>query len=164
MPSYDVAEEVETIARALIKKHHPNLDKVMVGYLFRDKAPVGNGRVVYGMTVRVDDRNHVFNSKDVIIEISRDTWGLLSEEMKNYVVDHELSHIGLVMNKEGTSIELTESGRPRVFVKPHDFEDFHAVQDWYPDGRVKMQAVTKKIIEQMENAKKAARASSKTKS
>lgn len=158
MPGYSVAQEVEDLAKPLIKGHHSHLDKVNIGYLFRDKAPISHNKVTYGMTSRVDDRNHVYSAKDVIIEISRDTWGLLSDELKKMLVDHELCHVGIVMNEDGTGIEADQHGRPKVFVKPHDFEDFHAVMDWYPEGRKGLQKITQGILTEIENAKKAAKA------
>lgn len=158
MPGYSVTQEVEDIAKELIKLHHPNLEKVNIGFLFRDKAPVAFNRVTYGMTLRVDDRNHVYSGKDVIIEISKDTWGLLDDYLKKTLVDHELCHIRPIMNEQGTGIELDQHGRPKVALKPHDFEDFHAVMDWYPEGRKGLQKITQGILTELETAKKAARA------
>lgn len=125
-----------------------------IGYLFRDKAAIsGLGRVTYGMAVRVDDRNHIFGAKDVIIEVARDLWGLLNDELKEYLIHHELCHVTFTLNEQGTGIEITDAGRPVVGTLPHDFEDFEAVMDRFPKGRESMKSVTKQYIDAIEKEK-----------
>lgn len=132
MPSYSDSPELLAVGLEVVKKHHPDLASINVGYLFRDKAPVSRGRIVMGMCVKVDDRNHVYSGKDVIIEVGRDAWDQLDDELRVVLVDHELSHIGVDLDDKGNPI-LTDNGRPKVFIKPHDIEEFSTILDRYGD-------------------------------
>lgn len=130
MPSYSDAPELSTLGDKLIKDHHPDLVSINVGYLFRDVASMSRGRITCGMALKVDDRNHVFSGKDVMIEIARDVWDRLDDELRDVLLDHELNHIGVELDEKGNTI-MTNNGRPKVFIKPHDFEEFRAVMDRY---------------------------------
>lgn len=157
MPHYVEAPEVENVAKAILAKglqQHAHKEKVNIGYLFRDKAPISKGRVTYGMTIKVDDRNHVFNGRDVIIEISQDTWERMTPELKEALVDHELCHVGFTLNEQGTGLDLAENGRPKVHVMPHDFEDFEGVLDRHPSARTAFRKLTETYLADIQQLKK----------
>lgn len=134
---YKVAKEVEEVALPLIKKYHPHLLQINIGYLFRSEAsvmndPMGGVKVVAGRAVKVDDRNYVFGSMDAMIEIAQDVWERLSPELRVVLVDHELCHIGVKLVGEKNA-ELTDQGRPRIGMIPHDMEEFECILERYGD-------------------------------
>lgn len=130
MPVYNDSPEIGTVAAKLIASHHPDLASINIGYLFRDQAPMARGRITPSMCVKVDDRNHVFTGKDVLIEIGRDVWDRMDDELREVLVDHELHHIGVDLDDKGATV-LTNSGRPKIYLKPHDFAEFGVVMDRY---------------------------------
>lgn len=132
MASYQDSSELLAAGMALIKKHHPDLASLNIGFLFRDAATISRGHITMGMAVKVDDRNHIFNGKDVIIEIARDVWDRLDDELKVVLMDHELSFIGVELDDKGSTV-LTSNGRPKVFIKHPDVSEFSTVLDRYGD-------------------------------
>jgi len=132
MASYQDSPELLTVGMALIKKNHPDLASLNIGFLFRDAASISRGYVTMGMAVKVDDRNHVFNGKDVIVEIARDVWDRLDEELQTILMDHELSFVGVELDEKGNT-QLTANGRPKVFIKHPDVSEFSTVLDRYGD-------------------------------
>lgn len=129
----------------MVEKFHPDLRSINVGYLFRDAAPISRGRITLGITVKVDDRNYVYGGKDVLIEIGRDVWDQMDDELREVLIDHELSHIGVELDDQGNSV-LTNNGRPKVFIKPHDIEEFQEILDRYGDVHKKY----RKAVEAMQ--------------
>lgn len=153
MPTYSDSKELAILAEKVVRKHHPALAAVNIGFLFRDKAPVSRTRVVLGMTIKVDDRNHVYSGKDAIVEIGADTWSQLDDELREILIDHELHHIGVELDEQGHTV-LTDNGRPKIFMKPHDIEEFGVIIDRYGDTH-------KKFRQALEGFNAAAAAASK---
>jgi hypothetical protein len=52
----------------------------------------------------------------------------MPEDLREVLIDHELCHIGVELDEQGNP-ELTDQGRPKVFIKPHDIEDFQVIID-----------------------------------
>lgn len=151
--AYQDSPELLAVGQQLVAMHHPDLSSINVGYLFRDSAPVSRGRVTMGMTVKVDDRNHVYSGKDVLIEVGRDVWDQLDPELREVLIDHELSHIGVDLDEKGSTI-LTANGRPRVFIKPHDIEEFSIVLDRYGDTHKRFRKAVEGIQVAADSTKK----------
>jgi predicted metallopeptidase len=125
---YRLADEVRTIGEDLIatvKDHFP-LQLVNVTYLFTDKAPEHQGRVVWGRARKVSGlaaflagpKEHdefVAGSPFFVIEISHPIWQKLSDAMRRALVDHELCHC---------EVEQDSNGIPKLSMRGHDFEEF----------------------------------------
>lgn len=156
MPAYEDSPDLQAVGLELIKKFHPDLKSINIGYLFRDKASYSHGRLTLGMAVRVDDRNYVYGGRDVMIEIGKDTWDQLSTDERQIVLDHELHHIQVELDEKGSTV-LDKNGRPKVFLKRHDVEEFYSILERYGD---KHKALTK-TVEGMIRAIEAAAAKSK---
>jgi len=157
MPAYQDSPELLAIGTRLVKDHFPNLLSINVGYLFRDQAPMSRGRLTLGMTVKVDDRNHVYSGKDVIIEIGRDAWDRLDDELRSILIDHELCHIGVDLDEKGNP-ELTNNGRPKVYIRPHDIEEFTEILDRYGEVHKRF----RKAVEAMQSATESKKPDSST--
>lgn len=127
MPSYKTDKGLETLANQIIKDHRPNLGMLKIAYLFRDEAPVSDGKITCGMCYRADDRNRAVHGLDFIIEISKDIWDEATDQFKIALMDHELGHVGIRMQEDGT-LEMDEKTlRIKTFVKKHDIEEFEEI-------------------------------------
>lgn len=66
-------------------------------------------------------KNRVAGLTDVIIEFDGDIWNDFSLEDQSAIVDHELFHIDLKKDEDG-EFQSDDSGRPKVRLKPHDWQ------------------------------------------
>lgn len=134
MPAYNVnTDEVKAVADKLIATQ-PDLEltkMLKIAYIFRPEAPVSNGRVVFGMCCRVDDRNWALHKNDFLIEISKDMWDDASEEFRVALVHHELKHAGIRLDKTGQPAIDESSGRLKTYCVPHEIEEFQVILDTY---------------------------------
>lgn len=126
---YALNTDLENLGKKLIATipEHENLKLLKIGFLFREEAAVSDGRVTVGMAIRVDDRNWSIHKTDALIEIGKDVWEEASEEFKQALMDHELSHLKVVMDEDGTPVMDETTGRVKVMVKHHDIEEFAPV-------------------------------------
>lgn len=126
---YLLNSELENLGKRLIDtvKDHENLKMLKIGYMFRDEAPVSDGRCTAGMAIHVDDRNWAIHKLDALIEISRDIWEAASPQFREALMDHELSHLQVVMEEEGTPAMDEGTGRLRTRIRKHDIEEFASV-------------------------------------
>lgn len=127
MPRYIEDRELLDLGKSLIDKHYPNLKILNIAYVFREEASVSNGKVIAGQCTKVDPRNWTLHKKDVIIEIAKDVWAEALPTFQEALMDHELSHVGIDMNEDGTPKMDELTNRVMVRIKPHDIEEFDAV-------------------------------------
>jgi hypothetical protein len=128
------APEVEEIAGELIAEVHTDLLAVRIEYLFMDKVPMSNGRMVLGRARRVSGMTAFFAQfglgQDLaradrfesvapfgVIEIAEPAWGELRPRQRRALVDHELCHLKVDFDVEP----------PRLGVRGHDVEEFTSV-------------------------------------
>ena len=156
MAAYQDSPELLAVGLKVVKEHHPDLASINIGYLFRDAAPISRGRITMGVCVKVDDRNYVYGGKDVIIEVGRDVWDVLDSELREVLIDHELNHVGVELDEKGNPV-LTNNSRPKVFIKPHDIEEFGVIIDRYGDTHKRF----RKAVEALQVSVDATKASPK---
>ena len=123
---YDPAPEVEEIAKDLIRQYHPHLavklDKMK--FLFVNKKIKAKGKIVAGVVKKVPKEYQVISDGvEIVIIISYPVFNELSEQLKCYIVDHELNHI-FYEDHETT-------GEEKCTLLSHDFEDFIEIIDRY---------------------------------
>jgi len=120
-------KELKNLADAIIEEHRPNLRMLSICFLFRDVATVTDGKTIVGRCVRVDDRNWSVHKKDVIIEIGKDIWDEASPDFQKAIMDHELGHIGLELDEDGTVVMDEKTLRIKIRLHRHDIEEFEDV-------------------------------------
>jgi hypothetical protein len=61
-----------------------------------------------------------------------DRWNHWDEDQQNALIDHEVTHISLVINRKGI-LTLDDLGRPKLKMRKHDFEVgwFHSIAERY---------------------------------
>ncbi len=139
--NYENAPEVETIAKAVIAEHFEEIkelqsfDNLKIAYLWRPEAQsMGEGRVVAGCCVHVDDRNYALHGFDFMIVIARDVWdgaSVINPDFQKALVHHELKHVGFRYDKDGGIKVDEESGRLVGYCRHHDIEEFEEVLSVY---------------------------------
>lgn len=129
MPLYTPDAGLEQLANNIIKAHYPKLEVLKIAYLFREQAPISGGKVTCGMTYRCDDRQYALHHHDFVIEIGKDVWDDASDDFRRALMDHELAHVGLVLDEGGVPIRDEKTSRLKVCVNKHDVEEFEVILD-----------------------------------
>ena len=128
MPRYQVDHGLRDLGHEIIAAHRPHLADLKICYMFRDEAAVSEGRVVTGMCARADDRNWTVHGNDMIIEIARDVWNEApSDDFRRAIMDHELGHVGVRLDSDGSLMVDGKTGRAKTFCRKHDIEEFEDV-------------------------------------
>ena len=91
-------------------------------YLSSDKEKKHKGKTVFGECEKVQDKNKWAIPCDFTITVFEPNCVGFTEEQMRILLFHELLHIG---------IEFEEDGTEKYSIKPHDYEDFKVVIDRY---------------------------------
>jgi len=104
---YELADgEVESLANEIIDKHHRHLLKAHITYLFRDRPwKTSESRTILGRASKRNEIDKLLSPKkeDFIILLARPTWDKADLEHKKFLLDHELSHCGVMVSTDGDS-------------------------------------------------------------
>lgn len=107
------ARQPRAIAEALIPALHPHLKGARIAYLwFKEKEK--NGRTVLGHASVASAKVRFFGEVDFLIEFNHKTWKDAKPEQLAALVDHELSHCGVVQ----------KDGEEHPTMIAHDVEEF----------------------------------------
>lgn len=68
----------------------------------------------------LEDRAKGMN--DATIKIDGAKWGEMRETERLSLIDHELYHLVVVRSKKSKAIKRDDLGRPKLKLRPHDFE------------------------------------------
>jgi hypothetical protein len=107
-PKFFEADAVKEIATELIKLYHTHLKDVPIFYLFND----GNMSDWATMSKR-NEREQYISVYKFLMEVNFKQWGMLTEEQRIALVDHELCHATI------------EDGKPVLI--DHEIEEFSVV-------------------------------------
>ena len=153
MPHYQTDSELAKIGAAVIKKYRPELKDLAIAYMFRDEAAVSSGKLIAGRCIRVDDRNRTLHEHDIIIEIAKDVWSQAEDRFKEALMDHELGHIGIRYDEDGTTPLEDDYGRIRTFLHHHDIEEFDDVLERHGAYHADLRKFLKKFEDHKAKAK-----------
>lgn len=112
---------------AMMHKYHVDLEKagVTVECLLAtnpDGSPVKHhGWPCYAKIKIMSLEQRVAGSADARMVIDLDRWSDLHENQRNALVDHELEHLELVLDKLKKP-KRDDIDRPKLRIKPHDYE------------------------------------------
>jgi len=154
MPLYTVDATLEQLANSIIKVHYPKIEVLKVAYVFREIAPVSGGKTTAGMTYRCDDRNFALHHYDFVIEIGKDVWDDATDDFRRALMDHELGHIGLVLDENGQPIRDEKTGRLKVTINKHDVEEFDQILERHGAYHADLRKFLGAWARRKENAKK----------
>lgn len=126
---YRPAYVAETIGERLVRTTHEHLLGVRIDYVFRSEAAKSMGRIVLGRARKITGLNAFLAADDVdetpvdpepffVIELAEDCWRALTDDQRDALVDHELSHCWA---------EINDNGERKLSTRGHDLEEFVAI-------------------------------------
>lgn len=150
MTTYRPAPELAERACPIIAEHHSDLSLYGVEplWVWRSTAAKSKGRLVLGKARKLSglaaallfasehndgdtqegDVDEEENVDRFVIEIAEDTWLDLSSKQKDALLDHELAHLYVEEDDDGTAV---------LSLRAHDVEEFAAIVRrrglWKPD-------------------------------
>lgn len=127
---------VEKLAATILSKHEshrPLLDaKVTVDFVFaypeydeKTGEPLAdaltkNGVKALGVTRKIPLKDRALGRADAEIAIDGDWWGKAPEEEQEALLDHELNHLAIKIDKRG--LVTDDLGRPMIQLRKHDVD------------------------------------------
>jgi hypothetical protein len=133
------------VIRAMMAKYHEDLKKagVTIECLLASNED-GNAVKLHGWpcyaTIKVMSyKDRVAGSADARMVIDLDKWADLHENERNALVDHELQHLELVLDKFN-HVKTDDIGRPKLRLRPHDYElsGFNSVVRRHEDASIEV--------------------------
>lgn len=153
MALYRDAPEVRQIALELFASvpEYAELADVRMEFIFRDKAPMSQGRVVLGRARKITglaawlaQAGHLDEFEDpstfFVIEISEDAWKGMDDPARRALVDHELCHCRLDYN---------DAGELQLKLRGHDFEEFAAIVRRHGLWSAPLRSIGSEVAEQL---------------
>lgn len=145
-------DSVRDRLQALIARYHPDLLIAEVSFdlmfVARDDEEDSSKPVLtlHGVPalaiVRiVSTRDRAKGCADVEIVIDRDRFNDCGERRQDAILDHELTHVVVLKEKDGIGIQTDDQHRPRLKLKPHDYDFgwFEAIARRYGSDAVEVQ-------------------------
>ena len=119
MASYSKAEDVRAIAEnGVIPEWHKHLQNISITYLFDSDDMVKAGRPLMAKVKSAGPIEEYLSGSEFIVIVNKNIWEELTKDQRIALVDHELCHIQMVVNK---------SGDISFKIVPHDLEEFNDV-------------------------------------
>lgn len=115
-PELKEAPEVQELAARLIDNIHTHLAEARIKYLFRTGKWEHGGKMILGKAEKVAAKWKYLTEFDFVVTINRDAWFANSKEVREAILDHELTHCA-----RG---EDDKQGNPKWYIMPHTIEDF----------------------------------------
>lgn len=130
--------EVHQMAREILEAYHPqlkmgidtdgNAEYPTICILMASGAPNGESSVVlHGYdcaavikVIAYDQR--VDHRRDAEIKIDQRTWDEITEPQQRALLDHEITHLELVIDDKTGVVKTDDSGRPRLRLRIHDWQ------------------------------------------
>jgi hypothetical protein len=131
----------------LMAEHHPELHAagVVVTIMLarnEDEHPLRVRGIPAAACIRVTrplERSMGYGHALMLIDGNE--WPHRSEMEQAAILDHELTHLQLVLDKKTGQVKEDDEGRPKLKLRPHDFEFgwFDAVAKRWPDTALEIQ-------------------------
>lgn len=111
-----------------LTKHHEHLSEARIALAWMlDVKADADGHLTLGKCKKATDLDREFREFDFVILLNATAWKQFSELQRAALVDHELHHAGLVLNKKTGDPVEDERGRKVYRVRKHDLEEFRGV-------------------------------------
>ncbi len=130
----EASPEIIERGKALVEKHHFELQnhQVRIDYITAqatvddDGVPTGpavshGGYPAWAVAKILQSKDRVMGRGDCEIVIDGDRWPLLSDEQKDALLDHELYHFSLKLDKYG-AVVMDDIHRPKMKLRKHDHQ------------------------------------------
>src|SRR6266704_2576613 len=126
----DGKHESYRLMEQLRAKYHQHLQPARIAIAWRKSLkPNVDGQLILGKCVKATDLNREVAAFDFIILLNREVWqdGEFNEKKKRALLDHELCHAEIVLDKKTLEPKYDERGRNIWRTRKHDIEEFQAV-------------------------------------
>ncbi len=115
--TYAESEDVKRVAEVVIAKNSLNLQNARIRYV--EVGPkISKG--VAAVCKKASPYAEFFGDCDFTISVSQDVWKLLTEEVREILILHELQHV---------NSKITKSGVIKFSVRDHNVKDFKNIID-----------------------------------
>ena len=126
MDNREISEEYAEIGARVIEEEDSLIDlrnsQATIVYLTSEKQKNAKGKVVCAECEKVPDKYKWSVPADFTITVFLPNVEGFSEEQKRILMFHELKHVGIIFNADGSETYSTV---------PHDYEDFKEIIDRY---------------------------------
>jgi hypothetical protein len=132
--TYEVCDELKTLAEKVITTENMDLEGAKVQYLL--VYPYISKRVA-GRCIKNNGELNFYSGSDYLVEMSGELWDKLDDTVKYVLTQHELMHI-LVVTKE--------NGDTQFNLRDHDIQDFQTIVkkhgvDWIQKVKLSMSSL-----------------------
>lgn len=110
-------------------EHHPDLAKVTIGALFvfddekTSESVLKHQGYPAAATVRITSlKDRALGIADAVIVVDRAHWGSLNAAQMNALIDHELEHLGTVLDTDTGKPKFDGMDRPKLAMRQHDHQ------------------------------------------
>ena len=129
MDRRSISEEYAKIGQEWIEKDDIFIDirnsQATIVYLVSEHKKTNNQKIVHAQCEKVADKYKWGIPADFTITVFEPNVEGFTEEQKKILIFHELLHVGIEFNADGTE---------SYSIRPHDLEDFKEVIDRYGTG------------------------------
>jgi len=128
MKTYSPAPDADTCITRIQEDYHAELDEVTVSALFvfdteAAEAVLKHQGYPAAAMVRITPlRERALRQADANIVIDRCTWLTLSQRQRDALIDHELTHLTRVLDKETGNPVFDALDRPKLAMRRHDHQ------------------------------------------
>jgi len=128
MKTYSPAPDADTCITRIQEDYHAELDEVTVSALFvfdteAAEAVLKHQGYPAAAMVRITPlRERALRPADANIVIDRCTWLTLSQRQRDALIDHELTHLTRVLDKETGNPVFDALDRPKLAMRRHDHQ------------------------------------------
>lgn len=129
MKTYSRAPDVEPTITNMAYDHHMELAGVRVGALFvfdeeatHESVLKHQGYPAQAMIKITSLRDRTLGIADAVIVVDRANWLTLSQPQRDALIDHELTHLVRVLDKESGRPKFDALGRPKLRLRQHDHQ------------------------------------------
>jgi hypothetical protein len=111
----------------LVRAHHRHLSqaKIAIAWML-DVKPDRDFHLILGRCKKATDLDREFREFDLVILLNAKAWKELTAKQRAALVDHELCHAALVVDKNNEPV-FDERDRQCYRIRRHDIEEFNAV-------------------------------------
>jgi hypothetical protein len=128
MKTYSLAPDASNCIEQIQAAHHEELEDVTVSALFVFDSESSDPVLKHqgypaGAVVRITPvKDRALGVSDATIVIDRAGWLALSQRQRNALIDHELTHLTRVTDKESGDPVFDSLDRPKLAMRKHDHQ------------------------------------------
>lgn len=121
--TYTTNEDARPIVATLVKLFYPEIARAEVTF---DILECTGGLKLHGYGAAAiikpnSLKDRVSGLSDCRILLNAEEWAEADKKRRQAILDHELYHVDVLLDDEG-KIQADDIGRPRIKMKPHDFQ------------------------------------------